>query len=134
MKILCDTHILIWFLTGDDQLSVKARAIIENEENEIYFSLVSVWEISIKRSRKPQHISLSPQRFIELCESQGFLEYPIEQRHILAVDTLKRPVITPEHHDPFDKLLIAQAKIDKLTFITHDSLIPDYNEPCIVSV
>lgn len=134
MKILCDTHILIWFLTGDDQLSVKARAIIENEENEIYFSLVSVWEISIKHSRKPQHISLSPQRFIELCESQGFLEYPIEQRHILAVDTLKRPVSTPEHHDPFDKLLIAQAKIDKLTFITHDSLIPDYNEPCIVSV
>lgn len=134
MKILCDTHILIWFLTGDDQLSVKARAIIENEENEIYFSLVSVWEISIKHSHKPQHISLSPQRFIELCESQGFLEYPIEQRHILAVDTLKRPVSTPEHHDPFDKLLIAQAKIDKLTFITHDSLIPDYNEPCIVSV
>ena len=54
MKILCDTHILIWFLTGDDQLSVKARAIIENEENEIYFSLVSVWEISIKHSRKPE--------------------------------------------------------------------------------
>ena len=48
MKILCDTHILIWFLTGDDRLSGKARTIIENEENEIYFSLVSVWEISIK--------------------------------------------------------------------------------------
>ena len=74
MKILCDTHILIWFLTGDDQLSVKARAIIENEENEIYFSLVSVWEISIKHSRKPKQMSLSPKRFIELCESQGFID------------------------------------------------------------
>jgi len=134
MKILCDTHILIWFLTGDDQLSLKARTIIENEENEIYFSLVSVWEISIKPSRKPQYLSLSSERFIELCESQGFLEYPIDRRHILAVDTLQRPVHTPEHHDPFDRLLLSQAKIDKLTFITHDSLIPDYNEPCIVSV
>ena len=67
MKILCDTHILIWFLTGDDQLSVKARAIIENEENEIYFSLVSVWEISIKHSRKPEQMSLSPNTEINFC-------------------------------------------------------------------
>ena len=124
MKILCDTHILIWFLTGDDQLSVKARAIIENEENEIYFSLVSVWEISIKHSRKPEQMSLSPKRFIELCESQEFAEYPIERRHILAVDTLQRPIHTPEHHDPFDKLLLSQAKIDKLTFIRAEGLIP----------
>jgi len=100
----------------------------------IYFSLVSVWEISIKHSRKPEQMSLSPKRFIELCESQGFLEYPIEQRHILALDTLHRPVHTPEHHDPFDKLLLSQAKIDQLIFVTHDALIPDYNEPCIVSV
>lgn len=134
MKILCDTHILIWFLTGDDQLSVKARNIMENEENEIYFSLVSVWEISIKHSRKPKQMSLSPKRFIELCESQGFLEYPIDRQHILAVNTLHRPVNIPEHHDPFDRLLLSQAKVDKLTFITHDSLIPYYNEPCIVYV
>lgn len=134
MKILCDTHILIWFLTGDEQLSTKARAIIESEENEIYFSLVSVWEISIKHSRKPEQMSLSPKRFVELCESQGFLEYPIEQRHILAVDTLQRPADVPEHHDPFDKLLLSQAKTDKITFITHDSLIPDYNESCILPV
>ena len=79
-------------------------------------------------------MSLSPKRFIELCESQGFLEYPIEQRHILALDILHRPVHTPEHHDPFDKLLLSQAKIDQLIFVTHDALIPDYNELCIVSV
>ena len=134
MKILCDTHILIWFLMGDDQLSVKARNSMENEENEIYFSLVSVWEISIKHFRKPKQMSLSPKRFIELCESQGFLEYSIDRQHILAVNTLKRPVNVPEHHDPFDRLLLSQAKVDKLTFITHDSLIPYYNEPCIVYV
>ena len=79
MKILCDTHILIWFLTGDDQLSVKARNIMENEENEIYFSLASVWEISTEDFRKPKQMGLSPKRFIELCESQGFLEYPIDR-------------------------------------------------------
>lgn len=134
MQILCDTHILIWFLTGDEQLSTEARTIIENEENEIYFSLVSVWEIAIKHSRKPQHMSLSPERFIELCESQGFVEYPIERRHILTVDTLQRSVYAPEHYDPFDRLLLSQAKIDNLAFVTHDSLIPDYNEPCIIPV
>lgn len=95
---------------------------------------MSVWEVGIKHARKPALMTFPPKEFAELCESQGFIEYPIELRHILAVDSLKRPTDAPEHHDPFDRLLLAQAKADSLQFVTHDSLIPYYNEPCIVSV
>ena len=134
MKILCDTHILIWYLTGDDRLSKKARELIEDDNNFIYFSIVSVWEVSIKHHRKPDKLSLSAKEFSNFCEEQGFVEYSIDQRHIFMIDTLTRPANAPEHNDPFDRLLISQAKADGLTFLTHDSLIPYYNEPCVLSV
>ncbi|MBP5452571.1 MAG: type II toxin-antitoxin system VapC family toxin [Treponema sp.] len=134
MKILCDTHILIWYLTGDDRLSKKARELIEDDNNFIYFSIVSIWEVSIKHHRKPDKFSLSAQAFVTFCDEQGFIEYPINQHHIFMIDTLVRPADAPEHKDPFDRLLISQAKADGLAFLTHDSLIPYYNEPCVLSV
>ncbi|MBR4825952.1 MAG: type II toxin-antitoxin system VapC family toxin [Spirochaetaceae bacterium] len=134
MKILCDTHIIIWYLTGDNRLSQKARELIDDERNTIYFSIVSIWEVSIKHNRKPDKLTLSAQEFTNFCDEQGFIEYPLNQQHIFMIDTLTRPANAPEHHDPFDRLLISQAKSDGLTFITHDSLIPYYNEPCIMPV
>ena len=134
MKILCDTHILIWYLTGDNRLSKKARQLIDDENNTVYYSLVSVWEVSIKHHRKPDILTLSAQDFVQFCDAQGFEEYNLTQQHIFTIDTLTRPSNAPEHHDPFDRLLVSQAKTDGLTFMTHDSLIPYYNEPCILSV
>ena len=134
MKILCDTHILIWYLTGDNRLSRKARTLIDDENNTIYFSIVSIWEVSIKHNRKPNVLTLSAQDFYQFCNDQGFEEYPLNQNHIFTIDSLSRPSNAPEHHDPFDRLLISQAKADELTFITHDSLIPYYNEPCVLSL
>ncbi len=134
MKILCDTHIIIWYLTGDNRLSQKAQALIDDENNEIYYSLVSVWEVAIKHGRKPDKLTLSSQDFVKFCEEQGFLEYPLLQSHIFTIDTLTRPVNAPEHNDPFDRLLISQAKSDGITFITHDTLIPYYNEPCVLQI
>ena len=134
MKILCDTHIIIWYLTGDNRLSQKAQALIDDENNEIYYSLVSVWEVAIKHGRKPDKLTLSSQDFVRFCEEQGFLEYPLLQSHIFTIDTLTRPVNAPEHNDPFDRLLISQAKSDGITFITHDTLIPYYNEPCVLQI
>lgn len=134
MKVLADTHILIWYLTGDDRLTEKARKIIDDEKNDIYFSLVSVWEISIKHNRKPESLTLTAQSFVQFCLEQGFLEYPIYRRHIYTLDSLKRETDAPKHHDPFDRLLLSQAKTDGLLFLTHDSLIPYYNEPCIYTV
>ena len=134
MKILCDTHILIWYLTGDSRLSKKARKLLDDENNTIYYSIVSIWEVSIKHDRRPDKLSLSSQDFASFCEEQGFVEYPLNKQHIFMIDTLTRPEDEPEHHDPFDRLLISQAKADGLTFITHDSLISYYNETCVVSV
>ncbi len=134
MKILCDTHILIWYLTGDKRLSKKARQLLDDENNIVYYSLVSIWEVSIKHQRKPDILTLSAQDFAQFCDAQGFLEYHLTQQHIFTVDTLTRPSNAPEHHDPFDRLLVSQAKADGLSFMTHDSLIPYYNEPCILAV
>ncbi len=134
MKILCDTHILIWYLTGDIRLSPKALELLDNELNTVYFSIVSVWEVSIKHGRKPDKLTLSAQDFADFCDEQGFIEYPLNQRHIFMVDSLVRSKNAPEHHDPFDRLLISQAKTDDLAFMTHDTLIPYYNEPCVISV
>lgn len=134
MKILCDTHIIIWYITGDERLSQKARKLLDDENNAIYFSLVSVWEVAIKHGRKPDRLTLSAQEFVNYCEEQGFLEYSLNKHHIFALGTLFRPENAPEHHDPFDRLLLAQAKTDGLTFLTHDTLIPYYNEPCVLSV
>lgn len=134
MKILCDTHIIIWYLTGDSRLSKKAIDLIEDQNNEIYYSLVSVWEVAIKHGRNPNRLTLSAKDFVQFCEEQDFQEYPITKEHIFTIDTLSRPDNSPEHHDPFDRLLISQAKADGITFITHDTLIPFYNEPCVLSV
>ena len=134
MRILCDTHIIIWYLTGDTRLPQKARELIDDESNEIYFSLVSVLEVAIKHGRKPDKLTLSAQDFVNFFEEQSFSEYPLYQRHIFTIDTLSRPDNAPEHHDPFDRLLLSQAKADGLTFLTHDTLIPFYNEPCVLSV
>ena len=134
MRILCDTHILIWYLSADERLSEKAHSLLGDERNTVYFSLVSVWEVAIKHGRKPDKLTLSPKDFVRYCEEQDFIEYPLYERHIFTLDTLSRPETAPEHHDPFDRLLLSQAKADGLTFLTHDTLIPYYNEPCVMSV
>lgn len=134
MKILCDTHILIWYLSADERLSEKACALLDDERNTVYFSLVSVWEVAIKHGRKPDKLTLSPKDFVRYCEEQYFIENPLYERHIFTLDMHSRPDTAPEHHDPFDRLLLSQAKADGLTFLTHDTLIPYYNEPCVLSV
>lgn len=134
MRLLCDTHILLWYLAGDERLSEKARALMDDESNEILFSVVSVWEIAIKHGRKPDKLTVSARAFVKFCEEQGFLEYPLNDRHIFALDTLTRPKNASEHHAPFDRLLLAQAKTDSLIFLTHDALIPQYGENCVLPV
>ena len=134
MRILCDTHILIWYLSADERLSEKARSLLDDERNTVYFSLVSVWEVAIKHGRKPDKLTLSPKDFVRYCEEQDFIEYPLYERHIFMLDMHSRHDTASEHHDPFDRLLLSQAKADGLTFLTHDTLIPYYNEPCVMSV
>ena len=134
MNLLLDTHIAIWALNDDPALSLKARKLILDPDNTIYYSTVSVWEVLLKHARRPDNIPFDEADFSEGCKEAGFVPLGLSDKHILAVHTLSRPSDCKEHNDPFDKLLIAQAKVENLSFLTHDELIPDYEEKCIISV
>ena len=134
MNLLLDTHILIWTLNDDPRLSGKARELILDKNNVIYYSAASIWEVSIKHANHPDIVEFTGKELSQFCEKAGFLSVEICDKHIFALETIKRKEGAPPHHDPFDRLLIAQAKAEKMLFITHDSLIPYYEEKCIVRV
>lgn len=134
MKLLLDTHILLWALSDAAQLPQKVRKLLENEENEIYYSLASLWEIQIKYLAHPGQMSFTAEQVAAYCSESGFYRLPIREEHIFCLRNLKRPESAPPHKDPFDRILICQAMTDNMLLITHDRLIPVYNEPCICSV
>lgn len=134
MNLLLDTHIAIWALNDDPALSDKARELILDPDNTIYYSTVSVWEVLLKHSRRPDNIPFNEKDFSEGCREAGYIPLGLADKHILAVHTLTRPDSAKEHNDPFDRLLLAQAKVENLSFLTHDELISDYEEKCIISV
>ena len=134
MNILLDTHIAIWALNDDPCLPQKARELILDPENSIYYSTVSTWEILLKHSRDRSNLELSAAEFVEYCEEAGYNPLNLYDRHILAVSFLRQKAGAPVHKDPFDQLLLAQAKTEKLRFLTHDRLIPTYEENFIIPV
>ena len=134
MNLLLDTHIAIWALNDDPALSEKARELILNPDNTIYYSTVSVWEVLLKHSRRPSNIPFDESDFSEGCREAGFIPLSLADKHVLAVHTLFRPNNIKEHNDPFDRLLLTQAKVENLSFLTHDELIPGYGEKCVIPV
>ena len=134
MDLLLDTHILIWALNDDDRLPKKAKDLILDENNTIYYSSVSVWEISIKHMSHPDNVEFTGEEFAAFCEEAGFYPIDMKEKHVFSLETLNRSDKSPPHNDPFDRMLVAQAKAEDMYFITHDSLIPYYNEKCIVKV
>ncbi len=134
MRVLLDTHITLWALTDTTKLSEEVIQILESGKNEVYYSIASVWEIAIKHKLKPEQMPINEEDFVRLCEETGFTQLPIESEHIFSLKTLSRPESAPKHNDPFDRMLLAQAKYEKIKLITHDSLIPYYGEKCVMSV
>ena len=134
MRLLLDTHIAIWALNDDPQLSPKARKLLLDSNNIIYYSTISVWEVLLKHAKNPANLELTASDFSRYCLQAGFYPLTLSDKHILAVETLSRPVHAKKHNDPFDRLLLAQAKVKEFFFLTHDSLIPDYGEECIITV
>ena len=96
MNLLLDTHIAICALNDDDALSGKARALILDPDNTIYYSTVSVWEVMLKHARRPENIPFDEKDFADGCREAGFVPLSLADKHILAVRTLTRPAdITP---------------------------------------
>jgi PIN domain nuclease of toxin-antitoxin system len=122
MNLLLDTHIFIWWDSDPDQLSPPARALCEDESNTLFLSMASVWEMQIKHQlgKLTFHRPLA-----EIIQSQqlanGLQFLPIALTHIYALSVL------PHHHkDPFDRLIIAQAQVEKLALVSMDAVFRQY--------
>lgn len=122
MKYLLDTHALIWFLEGDQRLSAPAQSIICNDDADVYVSIVSLWEMAIKISLGKLALSQSLDQIIEKLPQQNIMLLPIQPAHVLAV--LRLPF---EHRDPFDRLLIGQALVENMKFISNEALFLRYS-------
>ena len=124
-KYLLDTHYLIWAMKTPDKLKTGVRKIIEDTKNPIYVSQVSLWEIAIKQKIGKLEILDKLENFKIEIEKTGFIWLKIEDKHIF--ETLEIQAFE-NHKDPFDRLLIAQAKIENLTIITDDEKFRLYSE------
>ena len=121
MNFLLDTHIALWALSNDKRLAKEARGLIANEDNRIFVSVASIWEIAIKKALKPDKIPLSGREFLHYCGQAGYELLPIRETHILFLENL--PIL---HSYPFDRILVAQASAESLMLLTHDSVIAKY--------
>ena len=124
MKLLLDTHLLLWAAGVPDRLSRAARAEIENDENSLLFSVASLWEIAIKRGLRRPDFTADPRLLRRGLLDNGYTELPITSDHAIAVDGLP-----PLHKDPFDRLLIAQAIVEGIALLTIDELVAQYPAP-----
>jgi len=134
MRCLLDTHILLWALSNDPKLSSKARTIIGEDGNDIYYSVISIWEVALKHRAHPAQLTLTAREASVYCRLAGFKRLTVEEEHIFYLDSFHRPDGAPAHKDPFDRMLMSQAKAEGLVFLTHDSLLPYYGENCILYV
>jgi len=123
MNLLLDTHVLLWWLDANPTLSKKAQSTIADSNNIVFVSAVVIWEIRIKQSLGKLEI---PSDFRRVLDRQPFEMLPITAEHAHAVGNLPA-----YHRDPFDRMLIAQAKVERLTFVTRDTIIEQYKIPII---
>lgn len=122
MKVLLDTHVFLWWITDDARLSPRARKIIADGENEIFFSAASGWEIAIKAGLGRLKLPEPPERFIpKQLELNAIQVLPVQLSHALHVYNLPQL-----HRDPFDRLLIAQAQVEKLPILSNDPQFSQY--------
>jgi len=125
MQLLIDTHLLLWAAQGIERLPPKARQWMGNVDNELWFSVASLWEIVIKRGLARADFMVNPRAFQRGLLNNRYRQLEITTAHVMAVETL--PSI---HKDPFDRLLLAQAMTEGMTLLTADSVLARY--PCPV--
>lgn len=123
MGLLLDTHVLLWVLTDDPRLSSPARAAVVDGRTRLFVSAVSAWEMVLKAERGKLRVPADlPAQLVALAAEQ----LDVSMLHALGAQEL------PVHHaDPFDRLLVAQARIERLTLVTHDPLIQMYDVPVL---
>jgi PIN domain nuclease of toxin-antitoxin system len=124
VKLLLDTHLLLWAAGEPNRLSRKARTLIGNPENELLFSAASLWEVAIKRGLGRSDFQVDARLLRRGLLDNGYSELPIVSDHVVATESLP-----PIHKDPFDRVLVAQATVEGITLLTIDSLVAQYPGP-----
>jgi PIN domain nuclease of toxin-antitoxin system len=123
MKFLLDTHVVIWLLEGDSKLSNTAKINIENVDNEVFVSVISLFEIAIKVKIGKLSFDKKIQDVVKELDNQGIKLLPLTSYHI---DNYQSVPLFPEHRDPFDRILIATALQEELSIITIDEKFENY--------
>jgi PIN domain nuclease of toxin-antitoxin system len=121
MRLLLDTHALIWWFTGDDALPAKPLAQIQNPDNQIHVSAATAWEIATKvRLGKLTIATALLRNYSSELEIEGFVPLPISDEHALLAGSLEN-----KHGDPFDRMIAAQARIENLTVVSRDQALAE---------
>ena len=124
MRLLLDTHVLLWAVAASSRLPKATRALIQDEENEVFYSAASVWEVAIKAGLGRRDFRIDVEQFHASLPQAGFSELPIRAVHAAAV--CKLPDL---HRDPFDRMLVAQALVEPLVLVTNDEVLTKYAAP-----
>lgn len=123
MRLLLDTHLLLWALATPQRLDATTRAALEDAANTVLFSAASLWEIAIKAGLGRVDFAFDPQQILQAALETGFTELPVRAQAAIRVGSLP-----PLHRDPFDRLLIAQALTEPARLYTADPALPAYSE------
>lgn len=124
MKLLLDTHVLLWAAGSPERLSAKAQALLEDPQNELLFSAVSLWEIVIKSGLGRPDFQVDARVLRRSLLDNGYQELAISSEHAVYIDNLP-----PIHKDPFDRILVAQASFEGIVLLTADALVAQYPGP-----
>ena len=124
MNYLLDTHLLVWSALDNGKLSAVARKLIADKSNTLYCSAASLWEVAIKSALRRPDFPVDASSLRAGLLANGYRELPVEGRHVMAYRDL--PTV---HRDPFDRLLVAQAKAEGLVLLTADKQLQQYGHP-----
>ena len=121
MRLLLDTHLLLWAAASSARLPREARELLQDDGNDVYYSAASIWEIAIKTSLRRKDFRVDLTQLLDILPEMGLIALPVTAAHAAGVTGL--PFI---HRDPFDRLLIAQSLVEPLTLLTNDALLKRY--------
>ena len=124
MKLLLDTHLLLWAAGSAGRLSKAARRLIDDADNVLHFSAASIWEIAIKRSLGREDFTVDPRLLRRGLLDNGYIEISVSSEHAIIVDSL--PML---HKDPFDRILVAQSISEGALLLTSDAQIARHEGP-----
>ncbi|WP_298169142.1 type II toxin-antitoxin system VapC family toxin [Acidithiobacillus sp.] len=126
MNLLLDTQVALWAIMDNPKLSQKARDLIQSPKTSVWVSVANVWEIAIKHALGRGDMPVSSQDALRYFQESDYRLLPVEAEHVVAVEEL------PMHHqDQFDRILVAQALVEPMRLMTHDSLVALYSDTII---